>query len=135
MSGAAIHEAICDALEGGGLGLTRSPVPFAIDAIPEYLAGRVFSLRADEADTDGDIGGSAMVVRSWTCAIHYRLTQEPNGGLQSAITTTEAVLAVLHSDPLGVSRSDVGRVVWAYPLDGQHAIAEIPFTTSSYEAV
>lgn len=135
MSGATIHEAVCDALEGGGLGLTRSLVPFSADVVPEHLVGKTFQLQCDRAENDGDIGGSAMVRREWLLRIHYRLTQDPSGGMQSALTAAEAALAVIHAAIPGPSRTTTGDVVWSYPGDGHHAVAEIPFTTDSYEDV
>jgi hypothetical protein len=62
------------------------------------------------------------------------MAQNPTSGVLTAMNIAEGVIGVLHDDPIGGARIDVGDEIYDYPADGHHVVLSIPFTAVLWTA-
>lgn len=134
MSGAALHEALCAAVQAATL-WQRSPVPYGIPQVPAHATRGFFTIRPEGVQSIGGDGtGKAQRLHGFTLVLYARIGPEPWVSIQAAMTTAEQAIDVLHADPIGGARTDVGDVEFSYPPEGHMVVVSIPFTAVLWTA-
>lgn len=104
--------------------MSKSPVAFRVDLIPDGLANGWFyvePIAEDNGPIDGTTNSTDLL--GFRVVFAWRLTQDPNTGAAAAIAKAKAVRVALAADPIGDARIQVADTVYDYA--DHHVIVSI----------